>query len=794
MKKILISLACFWIGLMSVNSQKQVAVKIDPGHVENRINDKIYGFLLEHLYHSVSNGIWGENVWNRSFEELLAYGNWEISSSGEVMLDAMEQSIADFRIFRGKDYDITLDVKRQAGDGAILIGVRDQHRDRMLTNRVYWYLGSENNTVHKLESNTGWIWHTPKVKTTVTDVCPGALVVGKWVQIRIRCEENHLTGWINGTKIFDRIIDDCPVEGAVTLGGEHCQVAFRNIKITSLDGNDVKVNLNPVRHWYGVGDGTVAAVNSDVLNQNIAMRIHSLGRFAGVEQPHNYSIRKSDLLKGSIYLKGTVDKVYIQLLDGKKILSEKLLQNITDTWKEYLVELPSDKDVSLATLRIVVKEPGNLFIDQVSLMHQSSIENQGFRVELTNAVASLKPTILRWPGGSFSEQYHFENGLGKQSERKGILRWDDFDPLSFGTDEFMAFCEKVGAEPQIVVPIGYHNYAGYMPDKDGRQDWLQRALDWMEYCNGDAETTKWGKKRAENGHPEPYNVKYWEIDNEVWKMDPKLYAEITRLFSIEMKKQDPSIKIIGCGCGRLGREGIGLDSIMIHDVAGYIDYISPHYYQMLDRYGNEGVEEYGCYLDKLSSWIAKSENPAMKIYLSEWNLDGIDMRTGLFTGGFLNRLEATPGVEMAASALFLRHTSATGWNNAFINFDQNGWFQAPNYVVMKLWRDHFQPNRIAVYGDMKGLNVIATISDNRKETCLKIVNPAGQPVAMKIRNGINLGMPVWKVIHTPSLLNSNSMSNPDKIKVENREVMIDGEDIIIAVPAFSASVLTMQQE
>ena len=200
--------------------------------------------------------------------------------------------------------------------------------------------------------------------------------------------------------------------------------------------------------------------------------------------------------------------MYIQLLDGKKILSEKLLQNITDTWKEYLVELPSDKDVSLATLRIVVKEPGNLFIDQVSLMHQSSIENQGFRVELTNAVASLKPTILRWPGGSFSEQYHFENGLGKQSERKGILRWDDFDPLSFGTDEFMAFCEKVGAEPQIVVPIGYHNYAGYMPDKDGRQDWLQRALDWMEYCNGDAETTKWGKKRAENGHPEPYNVKY----------------------------------------------------------------------------------------------------------------------------------------------------------------------------------------------------------------------------------------------------------------------------------------------
>lgn len=52
-----------------------------------------------------------------------------------------------------------------------------------------------------------------------------------------------------------------------------------------------------------------------------------------------------------------------------------------------------------------------------------------------------------------------------------------------------------------MVPIGYHNYAGYMPDKDGRQDWLQRALDWMEYCNGDAETTKWGKNVRRTGIP-----------------------------------------------------------------------------------------------------------------------------------------------------------------------------------------------------------------------------------------------------------------------------------------------------
>lgn len=127
-------------------------------------------------------------------------------------------------------------------------------------------------------------------------------------------------------------------------------------------------------------------------------------------------------------------------------------------------------------------------------------------------------------------------------------------------------------------------------------------------------------------------------------MDPKLFHKITRLFSIEMKKWYQEIKIIGCG--RLGREGAGLDSI-------------------------------------------------------------------------LNRLERTPRLEIATPALFLWHTSAPGWNNAFINFNQNGWFPAPNYVVLKLWRDHFLPNRISMEGETKHLNIAATASDDKKQVCVK---------------------------------------------------------------------------
>lgn len=98
--------------------------------------NKIYGFLLEHIYHSLSNGLWGENVWNRSFEERPAYGDWTVRSNNHLIL-AAENSPGDFRIGHGKDYTLTLDIQAE-GDGTVLLGMRDQNRERMLTNRYTW--------------------------------------------------------------------------------------------------------------------------------------------------------------------------------------------------------------------------------------------------------------------------------------------------------------------------------------------------------------------------------------------------------------------------------------------------------------------------------------------------------------------------------------------------------------------------------------------------------------------------------------------------------------------------------
>ncbi len=786
MKKYIILVSLF--AITSIVAQDKIKIEINPHIIENRIDKKLYGFLLEHIYHSVSNGLWGENVWNRSFEELQAYGDWSIDHNGQIELNAANGS-ADFRIANGADFEMSLEFKINSGVGNLLIGVRDQNRERMLTNRIYWYLNANGNS--RLEENTGWIWHTPITRCTTTEFEKSESFYGRWTKLKIRCAGNIISGSLNNTKVFEKEIDNCPRNGNITLGGANCTISFRNIKIVNLDGNTIKFNLNPCRHWDQIGTGRIKADTNDALNHNTSLAIISTGKYCGIEQPQNYSVYKDDVLCGNLYLKGDIDKVRVQLVHNKKIISQREILNINRKWECHTVSLPVNNDYSNVSLQIIGIGKGELKIDQVSLMQQSSIDNGGFRKTLTQAAAELYPTTLRWPGGSFSEHYHFEDGLGSQTQRKGIQRWDDFDPLSFGTDEYIAFCRKVGAEPIIVLPIGYHNYDGYSPDRKGKEDWLQRTLDWIEYCNGDTSTV-WGRKRAENGHTSPYNVKYWEIDNEVWKMDPNLYAELTRIFSIEIKKRYPDTKIIGCGCGRLGKEGVGLDSIMIHTVAEYIDYISPHYYQTINKYGNDGVEEYGRYLDKLSKWITQSKNSNMKIYLSEWNLEGTDMRTGLFTGGFLNRLESTPSVEMAASALYLRHISAPAWDNAFINFDNDSWFPAPNYVVFKLWREYFLPLRVAIEGDTKELNVIATRSEDGTRTCLKIVNPSDKPYTFSVKNGASLGNPFLKEIVAENLTSRNDMQHREIIKATNGKTETLGNDIMITVQAYSASILSFR--
>ncbi|MBP5622771.1 MAG: hypothetical protein J6X44_12230, partial [Thermoguttaceae bacterium] len=310
---------------------------------------------------------------------------------------------------------------------------------------------------------------------------------------------------------------------------------------------------------------------------------------------------------------------------------------------------------------------------------------------------------------------------------------------SFGIDEFIPLCRRTGAEPLMVVNIGTAQWINAVGDPNLKaNDWLQEVCDWVEYCNGDA-STKWGAVRAQNGHPEPYHVKYWEIDNEVRSSDTpaNVYVKIINDLVPRMKEIDPSIQVIACGSWT--GDKMRWDSDIIKGAGKNFDFLSTHRYDdpngfAFNPWDNER------FFKAHRDMIAQSENPNIKIFNSEWNAQSTDWRTGLHAGGYLNCSErAADVVAICAPALFLRHKTATGWDNAFINFDNNSWYPAPNYVVMKLWRDAFEPNLVEMTSDSPELNgdnpivnAVATKSDDGKTICVKAVNNTEKTISLKL--------------------------------------------------------------
>ena len=283
-------------------------------------------------------------------------------------------------------------------------------------------------------------------------------------------------------------------------------------------------------------------------------------------------------------------------------------------------------------------------------------------------------------------------------------------------------------------------------------------------------------------------MKYWEIDNEMWEMGIERYEKCVRDFSVAMRKVDPTIKIIACGGFR------GEDEGFLNRSGRFFDYLSLHHYEQAGGYatGPDRLEkQYLQYADM----IAKCPNPNIKLFISEWNLNSIDWRTGLFAGKFLNMCENTDVVAMGAAALFIRRTDAPDWNNAFINFDYKDLFVAPNYQVTDMWYDHFSTDRLGFKGEVKDLSVSVTRAENAGAVIVKIVNPSDKPYRVELSGD-------WKGIadlsyeyFAPgSLTVANSMDNKNAVAKKTGAPVKNGNSVTLDVDACSAGVLVIGLE
>ncbi len=836
MKKTTLTL---FLTLATLAGQAQnVTIDVNSKQVDGLIDAKLYGQLFEHIYFSANNGVWNEMIFERSFEPEHYPGipprdgyfdGWFADEQQVLHSPTRYEQPIPVATVEGNRYEITMDVnwrayklpgRRWSGGGLDIrfafknqadgepyffrlfdpqyeragmiagmpgAGAREQERAEEALTKANLAITRRVDAEAEVRGQRRTVRSWQPVDYYIPR--EGLDGGGTWHKLRIAVDGARARVYWDGKPVLDARGLDAAAANDIVFWVNYTEALYRNIKITTNNGRNVVFEGLPeavaipdvAPQWNAFGNGRFELVKGGAVNMDYSQRITAAGTPSGISQGPQ-SIRSGEQYIGSIHAKGDGrGSLSVALRSGERIVARQPLGVPGGEWTKYDFVLDGGNYAGDADFAIQV-EGGTVQVDQVTMSSRTGLDLGGFRPDILNMIEELGPTSMRWPGGGYVAQYNWKWGIGPQEQRQRWPHWMwmDYDQNAFGTDEFIRFCREIDTEPVIVVRVGFDR-----PESELEQIY-QEALEWVAYCNEPA-TGKWGSLRAANGHPEPYNVKYWEIDNEMWEMGIEKYEAAVRKFSEGMRRVDPSIRIIACG-------GFPEDREFIRRSGNYFDYLSLHHYEGANGYAT-GPERLRQQYQRYAGYFAEGPNPNIKLYISEWNLNSIDWRTGLFAGGFLNMCETTPVVEMGAAALFIRRTDAPDWNNAFINFDYKDAFGAPNYQVTKLWYDHFSKYRLAYTGEVGELNVVTTLSEDGRQVIVKVVNPTENRYTLTV-NGDWAGIAAaeYDYFAPGSLTVQNSMENKNAVALQSKSVAPRDNAVVLTVDPLSAGVLSIEKE
>jgi len=441
-------------------------------------------------------------------------------------------------------------------------------------------------------------------------------------------------------------------------------------------------------------------------------------------------------------------------------------------------------------------------------------DERGFRKDVLEAVKNIKCPLLRWPGGNFASNYHWEDGIGSKDKRpvRFDLAWAKEETNRFGTDEFIEYCREVGAEPYICVNIGTGS--------------LDEAIHWLEYCNSSG-NTYYAKLRRENGHPEPYRVKYWGVGNEnygEWQVgyrSAKEYAKVLREYAKFMKIVDPTIKIIA-----VGADNPDWDLEVIKTAGKYIDYISNHQYLGSDDYYETVASVY--WLEKRLKILSQvidiaqplvKEEEKIKIALDEWNVwyrtylesnleENYALKDGLFAAGVfivLHRLCRT--VTMANLAQLVNVLGA-------IHTGKRGLYLTPIYRAFELFTNHsgdialdtfVQSEHYDIEGevginrtkfklhDIPYLDASATLTEDKLYLAVVNYHKEKEIDCPIVLDGFSPSVEA-KIyeLNGPDVMATNYFENPERVKIKTAIIENAGPKFTYSFPPHSCTVVEFQ--
>lgn len=578
----------------------------------------------------------------------------------------------------------------------------------------------------------------------------------------------------------------------------------------------------PTRWWAPVGGDDVVTMDTKAPYTGDHTPLVRLD----AKEPHGIrqsgiAVRKGKTYTGRIILMGSPGTVVkVTLIWGSEANDRQTitLHPAGAAYRKFPLRFTSVADTDDATLEITGTGTGSFHVGTVSLMPADNIE--GFRPEVIAALKQLRFGVLRFPGGNFVSAYEWRYGVGDIDKRPPIFDpvWHAVQPNDVGTDEFLTLCRLLGVDPYITVNAGFGDA------------WSAREL--VEYTNG-AVSTPMGKWRAENGHPAPYHVKLWGVGNEPWgdyqmgAMSLPQFELKHNLFAKEMRKVDPSIKLIAGGAMPDVMEGADqarringqyipnylsaadwTGQMLLHCLDN-IDMVSEHYYASGTEHTDIKLqkkvpiepplsliewerapavqvrakyEHYQAYLRLIPAFRAKP----VPIAIDEW----------AYFGGVPNSYKTVPAYAWAFHEMF-RHSdvfqlAAVTFATSMMSENRTEAILNPTGMLFKMYRDHFGTIPVEVTGDSPQpkpvfpaggdqpavnpgsptypLDLSAALSEDRKTLTIAIINPSESEQSIRIAiNGAKLASAgkLWRM--APDSINATvQVDKKPEVQVEEQ--------------------------
>jgi alpha-N-arabinofuranosidase len=471
---------------------------------------------------------------------------------------------------------------------------------------------------------------------------------------------------------------------------------------TYVAGKYLPVSFRPdtkPRFWNTVGGASMVLDTNTPLNEflNVSLKFDASsassaspagianGGYWGIPVKPKTTYAVSFYAKAAAGFSGPVT-ASIESADGKTIFASVEIKGLTTEWKKFEAKLKT-KNVPASkenVFKLTTATPGTLWLQNVSLFPPTYKNREnGNRADLMELLAAMKPTFLRFPGGNyvegnaFNQRFNWKETIGPLEQRPGHPScWGYWSTDGMGLLEFAEWCEDLKMEPVLAVFAGYAlGKGGYVAAGPKLEPYVQEALEEIEYLTGDAKTTKWGARRAQDGHPKPFPLRYVEIGNEDFFDNSGSYEGRFTQFYDAIKAKYPHLKIIS---------SIGHEQPKNKWVKGRLpDLVDEHFYR-----NQQDMEVNFHQYDKRSRAADQS-----KVFVGEWatrvGSPTPNMAGALGDAVWMCGMERNSDVVLMEcfAPLFVNVSQLTGngrsmqWESDLIGYDALHSYGSPSYHV-----------------------------------------------------------------------------------------------------------------